>query len=133
MDADETSRRELHEMIFPAALKESWTGSGYLVLYCYHIKCTPDPRDRNYKEFGLFVKAPLPQEAERMGLELHLARGRSVMVNLIPSGVVELLEEEVNGLSADSGIDYSLITFITYPKCLYFPDYPGREFSGDVS
>ncbi|KAE8653040.1 hypothetical protein Csa_019548 [Cucumis sativus] len=92
---DETSRRELHEMIFPAALKESWTGSGYLVLYCYHIKCTPDPRDRNYKEFGLFVKAPLPQEAERMGLELHLARGRSVMVNLIPSGVVELLEEEI--------------------------------------
>lgn len=111
MVADETSRRELHEMILPAALKVSWTGSGHDVLYCYHIKFTPHPRDRIYKEFGLFLKAPLPQEAERMDLELHLARGRSVMVNLMPSGVVELLEDEVNGLSADSGLDYSLIIF----------------------
>ncbi|XP_038879795.1 dicer-like protein 4 isoform X2 [Benincasa hispida] len=92
---DENSRRELHEMIFPAALKESWTGSEYLVLYCYHIKFTPHPRDRIYKEFGLFVKAPLPEEAERMDLELHLARRRSVRVNLMPSGVVELLEDEI--------------------------------------
>lgn len=92
---DETSRRELHEMILPAALKVSWTGSGHDVLYCYHIKFTPHPRDRIYKEFGLFLKAPLPQEAERMDLELHLARGRSVMVNLMPSGVVELLEDEI--------------------------------------
>lgn len=99
MVADETSRRELHEMLLPAALKESWTGSGYVILNCYHIKFTPYPRDRIYKEFSLFVKAPLPQEAERMELELHLARGRSVMVNLVPSGVVKLLEDEVNGLS----------------------------------
>lgn len=97
--ADETSRGELHEMLVPAALKDSWTGSGYFILNCYQIKFSPHPRDRIYKEFGLFVKAPLPQEAERMDIELHLARGRSVMVNLVPSGVVELLEDEVNGIS----------------------------------
>ncbi|XP_022134940.1 dicer-like protein 4 isoform X2 [Momordica charantia] len=92
---DETSRGELHEMLVPAALKDSWTGSGYFILNCYQIKFSPHPRDRIYKEFGLFVKAALPQEAERMDIELHLARGRSVMVNLVPSGVVELLEDEI--------------------------------------
>lgn len=111
MVADETSRRELHEMLVPAALKESWTGSEYVILNCYHIKFSPHPSDRIYKEFGLFMKAPLPQEAERMDLELHLARGRSVMVNLIPSGVLELLEDEVIGLSIDSGLICSLIIF----------------------
>ena len=111
MVADETSRQELYEMLLPAALKESWTSSGHVILNCYHFKFAPHPRDRSYKEFGLFVKAPLPQEAERMNVELHLERGRSVMVNLVPSGVVKLLEDEVNGLSTDSGLNYSLINF----------------------
>ncbi|XP_022929800.1 dicer-like protein 4 [Cucurbita moschata] len=92
---DETSRQELYEMLLPAALKESWTSSGHVILNCYHFKFAPHPRDRSYKEFGLFVKAPLPQEAERMNVELHLERGRSVMVNLVPSGVVKLLEDEI--------------------------------------
>ncbi|TYH69445.1 hypothetical protein ES332_D05G056400v1 [Gossypium tomentosum] len=49
----------------------------------------------SYKEFALFVKSPLPKEAERMELDLHLSRRRSVMTKLTPSGVAEFKREEI--------------------------------------
>ncbi|KAG6676656.1 hypothetical protein I3842_15G163400 [Carya illinoinensis] len=94
--ADESSRQELHEMLVPAALKEPWTNlENPVCLNSYYIEFCPDPKDRIYKKFGLFVKAPLPLEAERMELDLHLARGRSVMTKLVPSGVAEFNQIEI--------------------------------------
>ncbi|KAM3337085.1 dicer-like protein 4 isoform X1 [Capsicum galapagoense] len=92
----EDAREELHEMIVPAALKESWTETENPVcLNSYYIKFLPCPIDRVYKKFGLFLKAPLPQEADRMKLELNLARGRSVMTELIPSGATSFDSNEI--------------------------------------
>ncbi|XVF48473.1 hypothetical protein PTKIN_Ptkin03bG0193100 [Pterospermum kingtungense] len=93
---DEDTRGELHEMLVPAALKKPWTNlENHVLLNSYYIKFIPDPEDRSYKEFGLFVKSPLPKEAERMELDLHLARSRSVMTKLVPSGVAEFNREEI--------------------------------------
>lgn len=94
--ADEGSRAELHEMLVPALLKELWNDSKNPVhLSTYYLKFTPIPEDRLYKSFGLFVKVPLPEEAEGMELDLHLSHGRSVMTELVPSGVVEFDKDEV--------------------------------------
>ncbi|CAL5339512.1 unnamed protein product [Camellia sinensis] len=93
---DEPSRRELHEMLVPAALKEPWTDlENPVCLNSYFIKFSPQPADRSYKNFGIFVKTPLPGEADRMKLDLCLARGRSVMTELIPSGVSKFDKDEV--------------------------------------
>lgn len=90
------AREELHEMIVPAALKESWTETENPVCFnSYYIKFLPYPIDRVYKKFGLFLKAPLPQEAERMKLDLNLARGRLVKTELIPSGATSFENNEI--------------------------------------
>lgn len=94
--ADEDSRVELHEMLVPAALKEPWNElENPVYLNSYNIEFIPVPEDRVYKSFGLFVKAPLPIEAQRMELDLHLAHGRSVVTKLVPSGLVEFDKDEV--------------------------------------
>lgn len=96
----EDAREELHEMIVPAAFKEPWTETESPVcLNSYYINFSPCPIDRVYKKFGLFLKAPLPQEAERMKLNLNLARGRSVETELIPSGATNFENNEVNYLT----------------------------------
>ncbi|KVH93716.1 Dicer double-stranded RNA-binding fold, partial [Cynara cardunculus var. scolymus] len=83
-ELEESSRRELHEMLVPSALRERWikVERKKVSLSSYFIKFSPSPADRLYKEFGLFLKAPIPQEAERMKLDLQLARGRSVMTEI---------------------------------------------------
>ncbi|XP_023928784.1 dicer-like protein 4 isoform X2 [Quercus suber] len=92
----EGSRGELHEMLVPAVLKEPWTNLENPVhFYSYYIEFIPHPEDRDYKKFGLFLKAALPEEAERMELDLHLARGRSVMTKFVPSGVAEFDKDEI--------------------------------------
>ncbi|KAK4369861.1 hypothetical protein RND71_009336 [Anisodus tanguticus] len=92
----EDARVELHEMIVPAAFKEQWTETENPVfLNSYYIKFLPCPIDRVYKNFGLFLKAPLPQEAERMKLDLNLARGRIVKTELIPSGTTNFENNEI--------------------------------------
>ncbi|KAL2502529.1 Dicer-like protein 4 [Forsythia ovata] len=93
---DEESRIELHEMLVPAALRESWTEMGNTTcLSSYYIKICPNPVDRVYKKFGIFVKVPLPEEAGKMKLDLCLARGRSVTTELIPSGVARFDKDEI--------------------------------------
>nr|AUH15440.1 dicer-like 4 protein [Dimocarpus longan] len=92
----EDLRAELHEMLVPAALRDSWKGSESPVcLYSYYIHFIPNPPDRIYKEFSLFIKSPLPEEAEKMELDLHLARGRTVMTKLVPSGVIKFSKDEI--------------------------------------
>ncbi|KAL6973925.1 endoribonuclease Dicer [Sarracenia purpurea var. burkii] len=104
---DETSRRELHEMLVPAALQEQWTDlEDPIYLNSYFVKFRPDPADRLYKNFGLFVKAPLPREAERMKVDLNLARGRLVMTELVPLGVAKFAKDEI--LQAQSFQEMSL-------------------------
>lgn len=93
---DEDSPFKLQEMVVPAALKEPWSDVDNLVcLNSYFIRFEPKPHDRQYKDFGLFVKAPLPCEAEGMKIDLHLAHGRSVLTDLVPSGVADFSEEEM--------------------------------------
>lgn len=96
-DNEESSRRELHEMLVPSALREPWikVESTKLCLTSYFIKFSPSPADRLYKDFGLFLKAPIPQEAERMKLDLHLARGRSVLTEIVPCGASAFLDNEI--------------------------------------
>ncbi|GAB4832726.1 endoribonuclease Dicer [Ancistrocladus abbreviatus] len=93
---DEDSNRELVEMLVPPTLAEPWDDLEKPVcLNSYFIRFSPKPCDRNYKEFGFFIKAPLPREAERMEVDLHLTHGRSVITELIPSGILEFDEEEI--------------------------------------
>ncbi|XP_022888734.1 dicer-like protein 4 isoform X2 [Olea europaea var. sylvestris] len=93
---DEESRIEFHEMLVPAALREPWIEmENSTCLSSYYIKFFPNPVDRVYKRFGIFMKSPLPEEAEKMKLDLCLARGRTVMTELIPSGVARLNKDEI--------------------------------------
>lgn len=93
---DECLREELHEMLVPAALKVPWSFADDNVdMYSYYIKCIPIPVDRNYREFGLFIKVPIPNEAGTMEVDLHLARGRIVKAGFVPTGRVTLDREEV--------------------------------------
>ncbi|KAI4379355.1 hypothetical protein MLD38_005667 [Melastoma candidum] len=93
---DKAIRGELHEMLVPSVLKEAWSHSDEVVhLNYYFISFCPDPVDRTYKEFGLFVKTPLPSEAEVLELELHLAHGRTVTTKLIHLGVVGFDKNEI--------------------------------------
>ncbi|KZV28379.1 dicer-like protein 4 [Dorcoceras hygrometricum] len=93
---DENSRVELHEMLVPASLRGPWKkvcNSTYFS--SYYVKFSPNPVDRIYRKFGLFVKEPLPQEAGNMQLDLCLARGRMVTTKFIPSGEAIFSEDEV--------------------------------------
>ncbi|KOM32927.1 hypothetical protein LR48_Vigan01g248300 [Vigna angularis] len=93
---DAISRGELHEMLVPSAFGQSWTNKDEIVhLNSYYIKFCPCPVDRVYKEFGLFIMARLPMEAEKLELDLHLAHGRSVMTKFLPFGVVEFDKDEI--------------------------------------
>ncbi|KAM7263172.1 hypothetical protein ACFE04_000855 [Oxalis oulophora] len=94
--AEDESPRELHETLVPATLKEPWNNMGDSIhLSSYFIEFLPVPEDRVYKRFGLFIKAPLPQESEGMELDLHLAHGRYVTSKLIPAGVKIFDNEEM--------------------------------------
>jgi len=95
--ADVVSRGELHEMLVPSVFGQSWINEDKIVLLnSYYIKFCPFPEDRVYKEFGLFIMARLPIEAEKLELDLHLAHGRYVMTKFVPFGVVEFDKDEVN-------------------------------------
>lgn len=86
-------------MLSPSTLKNRWTISETPIhLNFYFIQFDPVPKDRSYQNFGLFVKGPLPKEAETMELDLHLAHGRIVKTRLVPLGVIECDKNEVGSL-----------------------------------
>ncbi|XP_077222093.1 endoribonuclease Dicer homolog 4-like [Tasmannia lanceolata] len=93
---EDNLRGELHEMLIPAALRVPWICTESPIrLYFYDKRFIPDPDDRLYRDFGLFVKNPLPKEAETMNVDLHLAHGRIVMTQLIPSAIIEFDADEI--------------------------------------
>ncbi|KAJ7979648.1 Dicer-like protein [Quillaja saponaria] len=93
---DDSSRGELHEMHVSTALRKPWTNRGnHVHLNSYYIQFSPDPEDRTYKTFGLYVETCLPTEAERMEVDLHLAHSRSVMTRLVSLGVAEFNKDEI--------------------------------------
>ncbi|CAH9093430.1 unnamed protein product [Cuscuta europaea] len=93
---DEGSRRELHEMLVPAVFRNPWTETENPVcLHSYNIDFYPNPADRDYKKFGLFVKAPLPKDAEKMIHDFHLSFGRSISTVLNPNGAVKFGTNEI--------------------------------------
>lgn len=118
-------------MLVPAVLKGSWAElEDPIHLSSYYIKFCPAPEDRIYKNFGLFVKAPLPLEAERMELDLHLARGRSVFIELVPSGLSEFNKDEVN---SNFVITCVCSTYFQLFTCYTCTDHTCNELSRDVS
>ncbi|PIN16599.1 Ribonuclease [Handroanthus impetiginosus] len=93
---EEESRAELYEMLVPAALRKPWTEEGNSTFFSsYYVKFCPNPEDRIYRRFGLFVKEPLPGEAGKLKVDLCLARGRMVMTQLVPSGVSRFDKDEI--------------------------------------
>ncbi|KAK4265332.1 hypothetical protein QN277_026397 [Acacia crassicarpa] len=93
---DDKLRGELCEMLVPSALRQAWANSDDIVhLNSYLIKFRPTPEDRIYKEFGLFMMTCIPAEAEKMKLDLHLARGRTVMTWIVPFGVIKFDKAEI--------------------------------------
>ncbi|KAG8082637.1 hypothetical protein GUJ93_ZPchr0014g47162 [Zizania palustris] len=93
---DESLREELHEMLIPAVLKPSiFKLDGLLNLHFYYVKFIPIPADRRYQMFGLFVINPLPEEAETLEVDLHLARGRIVKAGIRHLGTIAFDKEKM--------------------------------------
>ncbi|XP_009418500.3 endoribonuclease Dicer homolog 4 isoform X1 [Musa acuminata AAA Group] len=93
---DESSREELYELLVPAALRRSWSNDDTNInLHFYYIRFIPKPKDRQYRMFGLFIKNPLPQEAESLKVDLHLTHGRIVETTLTPQGMTTFDKEEI--------------------------------------
>ncbi|XP_054806590.1 dicer-like protein 4 isoform X2 [Prosopis cineraria] len=93
---DDNSRGELYEMLVPSAFRQAWSHSDDIVhLNSYLLKFRPSPEDRIYKEFGLFMMTRLPAEAVKLEIDLHLARGRTVMTRFVPFGAIEFDKAEI--------------------------------------
>uniref|UniRef100_A0A453CF00 Dicer dsRNA-binding fold domain-containing protein n=1 Tax=Aegilops tauschii subsp. strangulata TaxID=200361 RepID=A0A453CF00_AEGTS len=93
---DESLREELHEMLIPTILKPSTCKLDCpLNLHFYYIQFFPIPADRHYRIFGLFVINPLPMEAEKLEVDLHLARGRIVKAGMKHLGTISFDEEQM--------------------------------------
>ncbi|XP_073000978.1 endoribonuclease Dicer homolog 4-like isoform X2 [Typha latifolia] len=93
---DDSLREELHEMLVPAVLKESWSNlNSQINMYSYYIRFVPVPLDRDYRMFGLFVMTPLPEEAENLEVDLHLAHGRIVKAGIEALGMSTFDKEEM--------------------------------------
>ncbi|GER33663.1 dicer-like protein 4 [Striga asiatica] len=93
---EEDSRAVLYEMLVPSALRKPWTKEGESTSFSsYFVKFCPNPADRTYRRFGLFVKEPLPEEAGKMKVDLCLARGRMVMTQLVSSGIAMFDKDEI--------------------------------------
>ncbi|KAG0494006.1 hypothetical protein HPP92_005000 [Vanilla planifolia] len=88
--------KELHKMVVPAVLKGPWPYVMEMInLHFYYIRFTPIPDDRKYREFGLFLLAPIPNDAEAMEVDLHLARGRIVKTGFVNCGKISFNKEEI--------------------------------------
>ncbi|RCV34474.1 hypothetical protein SETIT_7G162200v2 [Setaria italica] len=93
---DESFREELHEMLVPAVLRSSrYKLDCLLNLHFYYIEFIPKPADRRYQMFGLFVIDALPKEAEKLDVELHLARARIVKAGIKYLGMITFNKEEM--------------------------------------
>ncbi|KQJ83511.1 hypothetical protein BRADI_5g15337v3 [Brachypodium distachyon] len=95
-EEDDSLREELHEMLIPSVLKPSRCKQDCLLdLHFYYFKFFPIPADRHYQMFGLFVINPLPEEAEKLEVDLHLARGRIVKTGIKHLGTMVFDKEQM--------------------------------------
>ncbi|AQK44789.1 dicer-like 103 [Zea mays] len=95
-DDDESFREELYEMLIPAVLRPSRCKlDSSFKLHFYYIEFIPIPADRRYQMFGLFVINRLPEESEKLDVELHLARARIVKAGIKYLGKIEFNKEEM--------------------------------------
>ncbi|EPS69439.1 hypothetical protein M569_05327, partial [Genlisea aurea] len=125
LNSDET-QAELHEMLVPAALRMPWKDVENSVCFSsYCIKLCPDPADRIYRSFGLFLKEPLPEEACRMKLDLCLDQGRSVRAEIVPSGVVKFDKDEIAAAEVFQKISLGVIL----NRNAFIPDHVSLESS----
>ncbi|XP_074579672.1 endoribonuclease Dicer homolog 4 isoform X2 [Curcuma longa] len=93
---DESSSQELYVMLLPAVLRRSWKSNDTKIdMYFYYIQLVPKPNDRDYRMFGLFISNPLPEEAERLEVDLHLNHGRIVNTKFLSQGIVTFDKEEI--------------------------------------
>nr|CAD1831898.1 unnamed protein product [Ananas comosus var. bracteatus] len=93
---EDENLRELYEMLVPSVLKASWSNfDSQINMYFYYIRLVPIPEDRQYRMFGLFVMSPLPKEAEKLEVDLHLAHGRIVEAGIEPKGMLTFCKEEI--------------------------------------
>lgn len=82
-------------MLTPAVLRPSRRKLDCLLkLHFYYIEFIPIPADRRYQMFGLFVINRLPEEAEKLDVELHLARARIVKAGIKYLGMMAFNKEE---------------------------------------
>ncbi|KAK8962374.1 hypothetical protein KSP40_PGU009157 [Platanthera guangdongensis] len=96
INSEDENLRELYEMLVPTVLKGPLPNfEEKIKLYFYYVRFIPIPDDRKYRAFGLFLKAPLPKEAEAVEVDLHLARGRIVKSGFIYCGMVTFGKEEI--------------------------------------
>jgi endoribonuclease Dicer len=113
--SDESLREELHEMLIPAILRPSRCKLDCsLNLHFYYIEFIPSPADRRYQMFGLFVINPLPKEAEKLDVELHLARARIVRAGIKSIGTIGFNKEEALSPSSVDSVQPILLSFMTY-------------------
>ncbi|XP_020109653.1 endoribonuclease Dicer homolog 4 isoform X1 [Ananas comosus] len=93
---EDENLRELYEMLVPSVLKASRSNfDSQINMYFYYIRLVPIPEDRQYRMFGLFVMSPLPKEAEKLEVDLHLAHGRIVEAGIEPKGMLTFCKEEI--------------------------------------
>lgn len=93
-------------MLIPAVLKPSRCKLDCLLnLHFYYVEFIPIPEDRHYQMFGLFVINPLHKEAEKLKVDLHLARGRIAKAGIKHLGTIEFDKEK-----ASSGSFVQLLT-----------------------
>ena len=82
-------------MLIPSVLRPSRCKLDCsLKLHFYYIEFIPKPADRRYQMFGLFVINRLPEESEKLDVELHLAHARIVKAGIKYLGKIEFNKEE---------------------------------------
>lgn len=117
-------------MLIPAVLRPSRCKLDCsLKLHFYYIEFIPVPADRRYQMFGLFVINRLPEESEKLDVELHLAHARIVKAGIKYLGKIEFNKEEaLSCLSVQmlrhnfqgTLIDMSLFFYLTDDTCTQF-------------
>lgn len=100
-------------MLIPAVLRPSRCKlDSSLNLHFYYIEFIPIPADRRYQMFGLFVIDPLPKEAEKLDVELHLARARIVRAGIKYIGMIRFNGEEALSSSSFQIIIQSVMNIL---------------------
>lgn len=96
--------------MIPSGLSGASVANGFPArLHVYRICLAPEPFDREYAEFALFLEAALDNELASVEVRLNLSGGRAVTAKLIPAGQMDLDQCQVRVLSALRSIPLAII------------------------